>query len=260
MDRTKAARVASRLSRRLHVAWKRIAGSTTQDAALVGLSDEERRLIARIHAHNLTYLSDKRLASLARTCRAIEEANVPGCFLEAGCALGGSAILMASLKRHERPLFIYDVFGMIPPPTGEDTPDVHSRYRAIAAGKSKGLGGNTYYGYVPNLYAVVQANLQRFGVDLEKHSVSLIKGLVQETMTIEQPVAFAHVDVDWYEPVMTCLTRVFPKLVLGGAMILDDYHDWGGCRKAVDEYVRSVDGEYLLDDSGGSMKLTRIKL
>ena len=69
--------------------------------------------------------------------------------------------------------------------------------------------------------------------------MSLIKGLVQDTMRIDQPVAFAHVDVDWYEPVLTCLQRVFPKLVEGGSIILDDYHDWGGCRKATDEYIAS---------------------
>ena len=42
-------------------------------------------------------------------------------------------------------------------------------------------------------------------------------------MHITQPVALAHVDVDWYEPVMTCLERVFPQLVVGGSIILDRF-------------------------------------
>ena len=220
---------------------------------------DERELISRIRLRNLTYLSDERLASLATTCRSIEDANLPGIFLEAGCALGGSAILIASLKSYQRPLLIYDVFGMIPPPTKEDTPDVHDRYRTIVEGKSKGIGGDKYYGYQDNLYELVQSNLKSFGINSEEQSVSLIKGLIQETMKIDQSVAFAHIDVDWYGPVMASLTQVFPKLVVGGSIILDDYHDWGGCRKATDEYLEGVVGQFSLDDSAGSMKITRIK-
>jgi Macrocin-O-methyltransferase (TylF) len=223
------------------------------------LIPEDRELIDEIRSKKLTYLSDRRLFSLLNTCRATEESNLPGIFLEAGCALGGSAILIATTKNDERPFFIYDVFGMIPPPTKEDTQDVHDRYRTIVEGKSTGIGGDKYYGYQENLYDVVQSNLKLFGINCEERSVSLIKGLVQDTMKINQPVAFAHVDVDWYEPVMTCMRRIFPNLVLGGSIILDDYHDWGGCRKAVDEYLREVAGQFVLDDSAHSLKVTRMR-
>ncbi|MGE3876915.1 MAG: TylF/MycF/NovP-related O-methyltransferase [Parvibaculaceae bacterium] len=219
---------------------------------------ETRDLLKRIRSSKLTYLSDRKLASLANTCGAIEDANLPGMFIEAGCALGGSAILIATVKNSDRPFFIYDVFGMIPPPTQEDTNDVHDRYRTIVEGKSAGIDGDKYYGYQENLYEVVQGNLRRFGIEPEGRSVTLIKGLVQDTMQIGEPVAFAHVDVDWYEPVMTSLQRIFPRLVEGGSIILDDYHDWGGCRKATDEYLRRVAGQFALDDSAGSMKITRV--
>lgn len=228
-----------------------------RDKYLSELSSEDQEIINSIKGKNLTYLSNRKLASLATTCHLIEKFHLQGIFIEAGCALGGSSILMASLKSVERPLFIYDVFGMIPPPTQEDTKDINDRYKAIVEGKSKGLGGDKYYGYEENLYAVVQSNLIEFGINCEKQSVSLIKGLVQETMKIDQPVAFAHIDVDWYEPVMTCLERIFPNLVVGGSIILDDYYDWGGCRKATDEYLRKVVGQFTLDDSAGSMKITK---
>lgn len=233
----------------------RIAGPN----ALSSVDGGTRELVSRIRAGKLTYLSDRKLASLATTCSAIEEAALPGIFIEAGCALGGSAILIATVKSPERPFFVYDVFGMIPPPTEEDTQDVHDRYRTIADGKSVGIDGDKYYGYQENLYDVVQGNLRRFGIDPGARSVALVKGLVQDTMHIDQPVAFAHVDVDWYEPVSTCLRRVFPRLVQGGSIILDDYHDWGGCRKATDEYLREITGLFVLDDAAGSMKITRAK-
>ena len=77
-------------------------------------------------------------------------------------------------------------------------------------------------------------------------------------MTIKQPVAFAHIDVDWYDPVKTCLERIFPNLIVGGSLILDDYHDWGGCRKAVDTYLQTVNGEFRLNDSAGSLQIIKL--
>ena len=235
----------------------RINGQKNVEKVLSTLNLDDRELIDRIRVNKLTYLSNLRLASLTTTCRLLEESNLPGVFIEAGCALGGSSILLASVKSAERPLYVYDVFGMIPSPSEEDTEDVHDRYRTIVEGTSKGIGGDKYYGYEESLYEIVQSNFREFGIGCEKHSVSLFKGLVQDTMKINQPVAFAHIDVDWYDPVMTCLERIFPNLVNGGSIILDDYYDWGGCRKASDEYLRKVVGQFTLDDSAGSLKITK---
>ena len=242
---------------RIKASLGRVIRPIKSGAQLSELTAEERRLVARIRAKKLTYLSDRRLASLITTCRSIETRNLPGMFLEAGCALGGSAILLASIKRDGRPLNVYDVFGMIPPPTKEDTQDVHARYQTIVQGQSTGIGGDRYYGYLDDLYDVVKKNLASFGIECEGQSVALIKGLVQDTLVLDHPVAFAHIDVDWYEPVKTCLERVFPQLVVGGSIILDDYHDWGGCRKATDEYLRQIFGQFSLDDSAGSMRITK---
>src|SRR5690606_39236274 len=122
-----------------------------------------------------------------------------------------------------RALHVYDVFGMIPPPTADDTDDVHARYEQIRQGKSNGIGGDRYYGYESDLYHIVRRNLEEFGIDCEAKNVSLIKGLLQDTMTINQPVALAHIDVDWYEPVKVSLERIVPKLSVNGCLIVDDY-------------------------------------
>ncbi len=215
-------------------------------------------LISRILAAKLTYLSPVKMASIARACRAIDEQCVPGVFIEAGCALGGSAILIASIKKSDRALQVYDVFGMIPSPTEEDTPDVHERYRDIVQGKSSGIDGDPYYGYETNLYDLVLGNFARFEIDVASRRVSLVRGLVQDTLTGAGPVAFAHIDLDWYDPVQVCLQRLHPRLSIGGSIILDDYHDWGGCRRAVDAFLGDVGADYVADDSARSMKLTKI--
>lgn len=225
---------------------------------LDGMAPADRDLVRRLRSKNLTYLSDRKLGSIARTCRDLEAAGLEGMAIEAGCALGGSSILIASLKSPGREFRVYDVFGMIPPPTRDDTQDVHDRYRTIVEGKAVGIRQDKYYGYEQDLYEKVKANLGSFGIDCEALRVRLIKGLLQDTMAADGPVAFAHVDVDWYDPVKTCLERIWPRVVAGGSIILDDYHDWGGCRKAADEYLRTITGQFRLDDSAGSLKITRI--
>jgi asparagine synthase (glutamine-hydrolysing) len=193
-------------------------------------------LIRSIKQNNLTYLSYDRLFNIGRIVLRTERDRVQGEFVEAGCGLGGSSILIARAKRPDRRLTIYDVFGTIPPPSELDGDDAHARYDTIAAGKSVGIGGDEYYGYVGNLLDQIKTNFTKYGVEPGAHGVQFSKGLYQDTMTSTAPVAFAHIDCDWYDSVHTCLKNVVPRLVPGGSIIVDDYLDWSGCRKAVDEY------------------------
>ena len=85
-------------------------------------------------------------------------------------------------------------------------------------------------------------SFSRLGVPVAEHNVELIQGLFEDTIELDEPVAFAHLDGDWYESTMTCLTRIAPLLVPGGRIVLDDYEKWSGCRTAVDEYFAGRDG------------------
>jgi predicted O-methyltransferase YrrM len=206
------------------------------------LSEHVEQTIARARAEHLTYLKPDNLRVLAAAVRDVETAGLPGVIVEAGAARGGSAIVMAAAKAPGRPMKVYDVFGMIPPPTERDGADVHERYEKIAAGQARGVGGDTYYGYRDDLYAEVEQSFARLGVPTVDHSVELIRGLFEDTITLDEPVALAHLDGDWYESTMTCLTRIAPLLAPGGRIVLDDYYKWSGCRAAVDEYFRDRDG------------------
>src|SRR5688500_7930711 len=59
---------------RLRTYWGKMTGSPGPQDVLSKLSPEEREWISRIRSQRLTYLSEKKLASLASTCRAIEDA------------------------------------------------------------------------------------------------------------------------------------------------------------------------------------------
>jgi O-methyltransferase len=236
----------------------RLARLLSKTGTLLATPHPIHKLISKVRGQRLTYLSDARLRSLARLCARNEALGRPGVILEAGCALGGSAIVMCAAKRREREMRIYDVFDMIPPPGEQDGDDVQARYEAIRSGKSEGLGGDTYYGYLQDLYERVRQSFHDFGMPPEQHNVQLIKGLLQDTLEVDRPVVLAHVDVDWYDPVKTCLERIYPHLIPGGCFVLDDYQDWSGCRKAADEFFDAHKGEFKFSSPAGALIATKL--
>lgn len=193
-------------------------------------------ILDQIIKQNLTYLQRSELADLHEIVRRAEITGLKGDIIEAGCALGGSALALASAKRRFRRMMIFDTFGLIPPPSDRDDQDVHDRYATIINGASAGIGGEQYYDYRKNLLEHVKGKYVEFGIRPALNRVSFIKGLFAETMNIRSPVAVAHIDSDWFDSVTTCLQQIAPNLSVGGTMIMDDYGGWSGCTKAVDTY------------------------
>ena len=72
--------------------------------------------------------------------------------------------------------------------------------------------------------------------------MQLVRGLFEDTLHLDGPVAFDHLDGDWYASTTVCLERIAPRLVPGGRIVLDDYYQWSGCRTAVDEYFADRPG------------------
>jgi hypothetical protein len=218
-----------------------------------------RVLVERVRNRNLTYLTDEKLHLLAERCEEIEKKELGGIVIEVGSALGGSSIVLAKCKKPSRTLKVFDTFGMIPPPSASDPPAVHERYAEIKSGNSDGIKGETYYGYRTNLVEEVKLNMEQFGINLEEENIFLIKGLIQETLHIDEPVALAHIDVDWYESVLCALQRLVPKLIPGGSLVIDDYYHYEGCKMATDEFFRNKGKHFVLNNIAGSMVVTRRK-
>lgn len=209
------------------------------DAALT-----KRRLSSTARAvrdERLTYLSPAKLLRLEQAMAKAKD--VPGDFLEFGVALGGGSILIATVAKATGHSFAgFDVFATIPPPTSDkDDKKSKERYAIIAEGKSKGIGGDQYYGYRTDLYNDVVGAFGRHGLSVDGTAIRLVKGLFEETWPnhASQQIAFAHLDCDWYDPVKYCLDAVAERLSPGGRIVLDDYNAWGGCRTATDEFISS---------------------
>jgi hypothetical protein len=214
-----------------------------------------RALSKGIREQKITFVSRKKLRRLAQAIFTARSANQQGIYLEAGVALGGTAVMIARLKPTHASLELYDVFGMIPPPSDKDDLDAVARYDVIANGQAKGIDGDMYYGYLPDVKQTVVDNLARFGIDPKRDHVKLVEGVFEETLSPRDAVTFAHIDCDWYDSVVTCIERIWPRLSRGGVMLFDDYRSYEGCRKAVDEFIaRTPDCEILFSDVSFGVK------
>ena len=165
-----------------------------------------------------------------------------GDFAEFGIALGGSSICIASALDGKRSFFGFDVFEQIPPPSERDGPNASARYSQIVSGESSGINGSEYYGYLDDIYGRVCDNFRKAGFIVDNKAVRLIRGLFQDTLSSSdlEVISLAHIDCDWYDPVLECLNFIWPKLSVGGVIILDDYNDWDGCRQATDDFLNKT--------------------
>jgi hypothetical protein len=100
----------------------------------------------------------------------------------------------------------------------------------------------------------VQANLGSLG--LNAADFHFVKGMVEDTIPVgapDGPIALLRLDTDWYSSTKHEMEHLFPKLAVGGVLIIDDYGDWEGARKAVDEYLKNNGIRLLLTRVNGSV-------
>ena len=160
--------------------------------------------------------------------------EVPGDLLEAGVFLGGQAILMKGILDiygvTDRKVILADSFEGLPEPDADSNMDdviAHELLKKVglfAAGED-----------------VVQDNFQRYGLWDER--VVFIKGWFSDSLPTApiDKLAIMRLDADYYQSTMDALTNLYPKLSVGGWVILDDYGHPLGCRQAVHEFREAND-------------------
>ena len=79
-------------------------------------------------------------------------------------------------------------------------------------------------------------------------NVRFVKGRVEDTIpgTMPPQIALLRLDTDWYESTRWELQHLYPLIVRGGVLILDDYGHWQGAQRAVDEYFDQQGPQVLL--------------
>lgn len=190
----------------------------------------------------MTFFTQEKLEERAKLLQSLS--TVDGAFVEAGVALGGTAILTTHIASG-RPVHLYDVFGMIPPPEHtKDTDDAKERYETIKSGASRGFGNSTYYGYLKDVLSQVKRNFDMCQVSTA--CVEFHKGLVEDTMkNIDFDVAYLHCDTDFYSAVYHCLVDGAPHVQVHGYIVIDDYFSYGSAQQAYDDYFSILNDTHV---------------
>lgn len=195
-----------------------------------------RDIIHTVKPYTLT--SGDRVAALCTSVDYIVDHEIPGAFVECGLWRGGS--LMATLLRlrqlgiFDRDIVGFDTFTGQPNPSGEDVD-----YKGMAEAPNtvgKIVDKLTHFDEVSRdeVFAVLTST----GYPPER--IHLVQGLVEDTIPAQAPEAIAllRLDTDYYQSTRHELEHLYPRIPIGGVLIIDDYGHWKGARKAVDEYLK----------------------
>lgn len=215
------------------------------------------RMIKKIHSiMPYTFVGIGGLEATYEIARHLNREKVDGDFLELGVARGGCAALMGKTifdkdepECPQRNLWLFDSFEGLPDPTADDYDDV----------KGEGTGEHVHVLTQGSCLGTLEEvkglmlDIMRFPAD----RIIFVKGWFQDTIPVYrekiQNIALLRVDGDWYESTKCCLEGLYDKVVLGGAVIIDDYASCYGCQKAVDEFIskRKLKVQIELDGRGG---------
>lgn len=193
--------------------------------------DLQARIEGRDWPENaFTMIGLARLNNLQYCVEDVIRNGVPGDLIEAGVWRGGASIFMRGiLKAHgvtDRIVWVADSFSGLPPPSPDKYPadygDIHHTIDLLRVPLEE-----------------VRSNFVKF--DLLDDKVQFLKGWFSETLTAApiSRLAVLRIDADMYESTLDALTSLYPKLSVGGYVIIDDYGALRPCKAAVDDYRAS---------------------
>ena len=174
-----------------------------------------------------TMIGMKRLDNLQHCVTQVIRDEVPGDLIETGVWRGGASIFMrAVLLAHgdlTRTVWLADSFQGLPKPNAGRYP----------ADRDDRLWAKTELAVSLD---EVKANFDRYG--LLDNQVQFLQGWFSDTLPgapIDQ-LAVLRLDGDMYESTRVALDSLYPKLSVGGYVIVDDYGAIPACRKAVSDF------------------------
>jgi hypothetical protein len=191
--------------------------------------------------------SPERMFSLINAVDYITAHKIEGDIVECGVWRGGStmtaALRLLQNNDKSRRLFLYDTFEGMSEPTNDDVHFDGSEAQNLLDNADKINDQIWCYSTLDE----VKNNMAKTNYPSEK--ITYIQGKVEETIpnTLPNKIAILRLDTDWYESTKHEMIHLFPLLVKGGVLIIDDYGHWQGARKAIDEYTEEHNIQILLN-------------
>lgn len=198
-----------------------------------------------------TMVSAEKSYALYKSVRYVNTHNIKGDFVECGVYKGGQSMLMAytllQYGEENRKIWMYDTYLGMAKPTDIDT-SLSGETKASEEWKKKNMGD--YNEWILSPLSDVRENMYKTGYP--EQNINFVKGKVEDTIPQNSPqkISILRLDTDFYESTYHELKHLFPRLVRGGVLIVDDYNFWKGSRKATDEYFEDNDVQMLLTKVG----------
>jgi O-methyltransferase len=173
-----------------------------------------------------TMIGVRRLQNLEWCAERIFDDGIEGDFLEAGVCQGGAAIFLRALQvahgQEQRRTWVADSFQGLPKPTSEfdEGYELHEEAQPWLAAS----------------LTAVQDNFRTY--DLLSDQVRFLPGWFADSLAGApvESLAILRLDADLYSSTREVLDSLYDKVVPGGFIIIDDYHVFPNCRRAVDEF------------------------
>lgn len=202
------------------------------------VGEDVRSLYRRIAPFTMT--SPERISAVGDSVRYVAKARVPGAYVECGVWRGGSSMAAAAsfiaVGDTNRELHLFDTFEGMSAPSEHDLRAEDNVSATTLLEKSPTSGKIWCRASIED----VTQNMASTGYPMQH--VHLHKGRVEDTLPGSAPekIAILRLDTDWYESTKHELETLYPRLSVGGVLIIDDYGYWAGARKAVDEFFKDV--------------------
>jgi O-methyltransferase len=138
------------------------------------------------------------------------------------------------MQKYTREFHVYDSFEGLPEKLAQDQSRAGDQFKAgeLAITKKQFI-----------------VNYKKAGLSLPR----IHKGWFNDLTAVDVPekIAFAFLDGDYYESVLTPLKLIWPRLVPGAAIVVDDYANEAlpGAAKAVDEWVATHPARLSIEHS-----------
>jgi hypothetical protein len=211
--------------------------------------DFDPQAIAIIDAvKSYTMTSHERIFALIQAVRYVVKAGIPGSIVECGVWRGGGmmavALTLEQLGVRDVDLFLFDTFeGMTKPAQMDIDCAGVAAEREFARTRRRDHSSDWCRSPIDE----VESNLHSTGYPRER--IKLVKGQVEQTIPDQAPsqVSLLRLDTDWYQSTRHELVHLYPRLIRGGVLIIDDYGHWQGSRKATDEYFLNCGVPILLN-------------
>jgi O-methyltransferase len=214
------------------------------------LSESEKEIYSKVA--NRTMTNANSIANLVAATKYVNSANLPGAFVECGVWRGGSAMAfcLSCLEQgvKNRELFLFDTY--------EGFSQVDDVDFEISNGKKAFDLLKSDRNYFCN------ANLEdvKVGINETEYPSDRIHYLVGDVVNtnlamLPKEIAILRLDTDYYESTKWELENLFPLLVPGGVLIIDDYDHWNGCRQACDEYFLDKNSVFLIQMQYGRIMI-----